>query len=58
MGIKEKLSGGEEVLKQLEKNSLRRLAFEQSERRRPPEREIRGGIEDFVFRSFLTKDQK
>lgn len=43
------------MLKQLEKNSLRRLAFEQSERRRPPEREIRWGMEDFFFPEFFNR---
>ena len=37
------------MLKQLEKNSLRRLALEQSERRRPPERKVRGGNGRFFF---------
>ena len=30
-------SGGDEVLRELEKNSLRRLAIERSKWRRPPE---------------------
>ena len=52
----EGLSGGEDVLKQLEKNSLRRLALERSECTRQPERERRGGIEELFLRNFLRVD--